>query len=101
MGSPHVAERKAGDAAEPPDHGRRVAAYLENLKPEVLAAFEAETLASLPRPEIAVRIGQIVTESTQADNATLNLLDRRNLVADLINWLLHASPIAPRCGSRE
>jgi pilus assembly protein CpaF len=70
----------------------KVAHYLEELKPKVLAAFENDRVASLPRPELAVRIGQIVTTDTEQE--ALNLLDRRNLVAGLINWLLHCSPKA-------
>jgi len=71
----------------------KVAHYLEELKPKVLAAFEKDQVAALPRPELAVRIGQIVTADTEQE--ALNLLDRRNLVAGLINWLLHCSPKAP------
>jgi pilus assembly protein CpaF len=71
----------------------KVAKYLEELKPKVLAAFENDSVGSLPRPELAVRIGQIVTTDTEQE--TLNLLDRRNLVGGLIHWLLHCSPKAP------
>ena len=60
----------------------KVAHYLEELKPKVLAAFENDQVASLPRPELAVRIGQIVTTDTEQE--ALNLLDRRNLVGGLI-----------------
>ncbi|MFQ5773013.1 MAG: CpaF family protein [Kiloniellaceae bacterium] len=77
------------------DRGRRLGQYLEDLKPKVLAAFEDDNVAGLARPELAVRIGQIVTTETEADSNSLNLLDRRNLVAELIDWLLHASPKAP------
>ncbi len=71
----------------------KVAKYLEELKPKVLAVFERDNVGSLPRPELAVRIGQIVTTDTEQE--TLNLLDRRNLVGGLIHWLLHCSPKAP------
>jgi pilus assembly protein CpaF len=71
----------------------KVAKYLEELKPKVLAAFENDNVGSLPRPELAVRIGQIVTTDTEQE--ALNLLDRRNLVGGLIHWLLHSSPKAP------
>jgi len=71
----------------------KVAHYLEELTPKVLAAFENDQVATLPRPELAVRIGQIVTADTEQE--ALNLLDRRNLVGGLINWLLHCSPKAP------
>ncbi len=70
-----------------------VAQFLEDLQPKVLAAFENDNVGSLPRPELAVRIGQIVT--TETEQEALNLLERRNLVGGLINWLLHCSPKAP------
>ncbi len=69
--------------------------YFEALKPSVLAAFENDKLAAIPRPELAVRVGQIVTTATEKDAQSLNLLERRNLVGGLINWLLHCSPKAP------
>ena len=71
----------------------KVAHYLEELKPKVLAAFKNDNVGSLPRPELAVRIGQIVTTDTEQE--ALNLLDRRNLVGGLIHWLLQCSPKAP------
>ena len=77
------------------DKGAVLAQYLEHLKPKVLAVFENDNVSILPRPELAVRIGQIVTTETDEDSNSLNLLDRRNLVADLIRWLLHCSPKAP------
>jgi pilus assembly protein CpaF len=92
---------RAGQASPGASEGRsagarvqdqKVAQYLAELKPKVLAAFENDRVASLPRPELAVRIGQIVTTDTEQE--ALNLLDRRNLVAGLINWLLHCSPKA-------
>jgi len=71
-----------------------LAGYLEEIKPRILKAFADDNLVELARPELAVRVGQIVIEATEADSASLNLLDRRNLVANLINWLLHNSPKA-------
>ena len=96
------ATAKAGPASPGAGEGKsagmrvqdvKVAQYLEELKPKVLAAFENDRVASLPRPELAVRIGQIVTTDTEQE--ALNLLDRRNLVAGLIKRLLHCSPMAP------
>ena len=69
--------------------------YFEALKPSVLETFENDNLAAIPRPELAVRVGQIVTTATEKDAQSLNLLERRNLVGGLINWLLHCSPKAP------
>ncbi|MHA1152539.1 MAG: CpaF family protein [Alphaproteobacteria bacterium] len=96
------ATAKAGQASPGGSDGKsagvraqdaKVAQYLEELKPKVLAAFEKDNVGSLPRPELAVRIGQIVTTDTEQE--ALNLLDRRNLVGGLIHWLLHSSPKAP------
>jgi pilus assembly protein CpaF len=75
--------------------GEVLSQYIEQLKPKVLADFESDDVSVLPRPELAVRIGHIVTTETEDDSHSLNLLDRRNLVADLINWLLTSSPKAP------
>jgi pilus assembly protein CpaF len=77
------------------DKGAILAQYIEQIQPKVLAAFENDDVAILPRPELAVRIGHIVTTETDEDSNMLNLLDRRNLVADLIRWLIHESPKAP------
>jgi pilus assembly protein CpaF len=90
LASPGAGEGKSAGARV---QDVKVAHYLEELKPKVLAAFENDQVASLPRPELAVRIGQIVTTDTEQE--ALNLLDRRNLVGGLINWLLHCSPKAP------
>ncbi len=96
------ATAKAGQASSSGGDGKsagvrvqdaKVAQYLEELKPKVLAAFENDNVGSLPRPELAVRIGQIVTTDTEQE--ALNLLDRRNLVGGLIHWLLQCSPKAP------
>ena len=76
--------------------GEVLSQYIEHLKPKVLADLcEADDVSVLPRPELAVRIGHIVTIETEEDSHNLNLLDRRNLVADLITWLLTSSPKAP------
>ncbi|MEM7223249.1 MAG: CpaF family protein [Pseudomonadota bacterium] len=69
--------------------------YLERLKPRILEAFETEKVGSLPRPELALRIGQIVTADLETDSESLNLLQRRTIVSSLIDWLLKCSPKAP------
>ncbi len=95
-GAGPAASKKRGDeTANLRDRGAVVVQYLDQLKPKVLAAFENDNVSVLPRPELAVRIGHIVTTETDDASNTLNLLDRRNLVADLIRWLLHCSPKAP------
>ena len=82
-----------GKSARVRGQNAAVGRFLEELRPKVLAAFENDNVGSLPRPELAVRIGQIVT--TETEQEALNLLERRNLVGGLINWLLHCSPKAP------
>jgi len=83
------------DGAGPRNRNQRLASYVEELKPIVLEAFESDNLTALSRPELAVRVGQIVLMATENDSDSLNLLDRRNLVAGLTTWLLHESPMAP------
>ncbi len=73
-----------------------LAPYLERLKPKVLEHFEHDEVAALPRPELALRIGNLVTLEAQGEAERLNLLDRRTLVAELITWLTTSSPIAPK-----
>ena len=89
-----TAESREGKGPDLRDRGKMLAQYLEDLKPKVLTAFEKDNIATLARPELAVRIGQIVTTETEGDSHALNLLDRRNLVASLIEWLLYNSPKA-------
>ncbi|MEE8188923.1 MAG: ATPase, T2SS/T4P/T4SS family [Kiloniellales bacterium] len=86
---------RSGKAGASRNQSGKVAEYLEELKPKVLSDFENDDLSALARPELAVRIGQIVTTETEKDSDALNLLDRRNLVGGLIEWLLHFSPKAP------
>jgi len=92
--TPTASNSSGGKTANLRDKGAALAQHLEVLKPKVLAAFETDNVSILPRPELAVRIGHIVTIETDADSHNLNLLDRRNLVADLIRWLVHCSPKA-------
>ena len=92
---PAASKARGSKNANLRDRGAILAQYIDQLKPKVLAAFENDDVAILPRPELAVRIGHIVTTETDEDSSTLNLLDRRNLVADLIRWLVHCSPKAP------
>ena len=74
----------AGESAA----GQPAGQLQEILRPEVVAAFENENVSMLPRPELALRIGQVVTQHLESQGATLNLLERRKLVSDLIDWLV-------------
>jgi pilus assembly protein CpaF len=60
-----------------------------------LEAFANDNVGSLPRPELALRIGQIVTDNLGEEAENLNLLERRTLVSNLIDWLVRCSPLAP------
>jgi pilus assembly protein CpaF len=53
----------------------------------------------LPRPELALRIGQIVTDDLGDEADNFNLLERRTLVSNLIDWLVKSSPLAPAPGT--
>lgn len=72
-----------------------LAPLVEGLKPKILETFKDDNVAALPRPELALRIGEIATRALDESNSRLNLLERRALVGDLINWLITESPLAP------
>jgi len=61
--------------------------HLDKMKPKVLALFENDQVSTLPRPELALRIGQLVNDELGSEVQNLNLLQRRNLVSELIDWL--------------
>ena len=69
---------------------------VDELKPRLLATFEGEDVTMLPRPELALRIGQVVTEELDRTQASLNLLERRKLVGELIDWVILCSPKKPQ-----
>ena len=69
---------------------------LDEIKPKLLVTFEGEDVSMLPRPELALRIGQVVTEELERCSASLNLLERRRLVGDLIDWIILCGPKKPK-----
>ena len=70
--------------------------HFDRLQPKVLECFgEDDDVTQLPRPELALRTGNLVTQDLERSGTNLNLLDRRTLVAELIDWLLTSSPRAP------
>jgi pilus assembly protein CpaF len=73
--------------------------YVERIKPLLLEAFEKDNVGALPRPELALRIGQIVTDDLGDEADNFNLLERRTLVSNLIDWLVRSSPLAPAPGT--
>ena len=85
---------RAGEAGKA-KKGGGLSAYEERMRPLLLEAFESDNVGSLPRPELALRIGQIVTDDLGSEADNLNLLERRTLVSNLIDWLVRCSPLAP------
>jgi len=83
---PSAAQQRAVKAS-----GSDRQALLAKVQPLLLEDFKSEDVARLPRPELALRIGQIVTNELNDELDSLNLLERRNLVGDLITWLLSQS----------
>ena len=75
--------------------GAPLTALMERFKPKILEAFAEDDVGGLPRPEMALRIGEIVNRELTDGDTRLNILERRSLVADLITWLTTASPKAP------
>ena len=77
------------------DQGVDLSPYLERLKPIVLEAFADDDVAKMPRPKLAIRMGEIVTEAFDSGNEDADLLTRRLVVTELINWLLQCKPNKP------
>jgi pilus assembly protein CpaF len=71
------------------------------MRPLLLEAFEKDNVGMLPRPELALRIGQIVTDDLGNEADNFNLLERRTLVSNLIDWLVRSSPLAPAPGTGQ
>ena len=72
-----------------------VAAWRDRLQPAVLAAFAGRDVAELPRWQLAQVIGEVLVAELEGTSHDLNLLDRRNLITDLINWLALCRPGRP------
>lgn len=70
-------------------------AYRRQLQPKVLSLFGDDDLASIPRPELALRIGNLLSYEVERSGAKLGLLQRRKLVTSLIDWLLQCSAMQP------
>ena len=70
-------------------------AYRRQLQPKVLALFGDDDLSTIPRPELALRIGNLLTYEVEGSGTKLGLLQRRKLVSSLIDWLLQCSAMQP------
>jgi pilus assembly protein CpaF len=76
------------------DQGADLTPHLERLKPIVLEAFADDDVSKLPRPQLAIRMGEIVTVALDQGEEHIDLLTRRLVVTELISWLLQAGPSA-------
>jgi len=90
---PGAAQGAKGMPDAAPSGGGDIDSLLERLQPAVADTFANEEVRSLPRPELALRIGQVVTQSLEQNGATLSLLERRKLVSGLIDWLMACNPV--------
>ncbi|MGF1592097.1 MAG: CpaF family protein [Kiloniellaceae bacterium] len=82
-------------AVEPGISDESLDAYRRQLQPKTLALFGDDDLTNIPRPELALRIGNLLTQEVERSGTKLGLLQRRKLVASLIDWLLQCSAMQP------
>ncbi len=88
-------EDKAPAASEQGVSDENLDAYRRQLQPKVLSLFGDDDLSSIPRPELALRIGNLLTYEIERSGTKLGLLQRRKLVTGLIDWLLQCSAMQP------
>ena len=70
-------------------------AVRRQLQPAVLSLFGDDDVSTIPRPELALRIGNLLTHEVERSGTKLGLLQRRKLVSGLIDWLLQCSALQP------
>ncbi|HEY9548901.1 MAG TPA: hypothetical protein VIR45_05315, partial [Kiloniellaceae bacterium] len=90
-----VKEVRPGAAADATISDESLDAYRRQLQPKVLALFGEDDVAGIPRPELALRIGNLLTQEVDRSGTKLGLLQRRKLVSGLIDWLLQCSALQP------
>ncbi len=66
--------------------------YIEQLKPKVARALSDVEVSQLSRPELGLRLGQLVSSEFEETPNNLNLLERRTLLTELINWVAAQYP---------
>ncbi len=93
--------RRGGDPGQSKKGNSDLGPYIDRMRPLLLEAFEKDNVGMLPRPELALRIGQIVTDDLGDEADNFNLLERRTLVSNLIDWLVKSSPLAPVPGTGQ
>ncbi|WP_299392000.1 CpaF family protein [Pelagibius sp.] len=70
-------------------------AVRRQLQPAVLGLFGDDDISMIPRPELALRIGNLLTNEVERSGTKLTLLQRRKLVTGLIDWLLQCEALQP------
>jgi pilus assembly protein CpaF len=88
-------DERPGAATEPGISDESLEAYRRQLQPKVLALFGEDNIATIPRPELALRIGTLLTQEVERSGTKLGLLERRKLVSGLIDWLLQCNALQP------
>ncbi len=89
-----VLRRPAAPAGAPDRMGARAAChirYLDSLKPLVLAEIDPTDPALSSRRKLAFAIGEIVARELGSVDHSLSLLEQRDLITDLIDWLPRAA----------
>lgn len=61
--------------------------YIDQLKPKVAECLSGVEVSQLSRPELGLRLGQLVSSEFEKQPNSLNLLERRTLLTELINWV--------------
>ncbi|WP_319633643.1 CpaF family protein [Pelagibius marinus] len=90
-----INEDKEPAASEQGVSDESLDAYRRQLQPKVLSLFGDDDLSSIPRPELALRIGNLLTYEIERSGTKLGLLQRRKLVTGLIDWLLQCNAMQP------
>ena len=66
--------------------------YVEQLKPKVAECLRDLEVSQISRPELGLRLGQLVSSELESQPNNLNLLERRTLLTELINWVAAQYP---------
>lgn len=61
--------------------------FIDQLKPKVAECLNGVEVSQLSRPELGLRLGQLVSSEFEKQPNDLNLLERRTLLTELINWV--------------
>ncbi len=63
----------------------------DHLKALLTSSLSEKSISEMSRPELSLKIGQTITEELERQNSSLNLLQRRSLITDLINWYVETA----------